>query len=102
MTTPKIKIKQINKTSFLFTFWIDGKRSKRQTFYGTKREAELTASHYQSEMLANKYDFLEQKQIISLPGFEKNFTRLCGRSQGKKWRRGGILAKNHGKTRVSW
>lgn len=67
MNTPKVKIRQKNKSTFLFTFWIDGKRSKRITFSGTKREAELTAAHYQSEMLANKYEFLKKQKIISLP-----------------------------------
>jgi hypothetical protein len=75
MTTPKVKIRKINKTTFHFTFWKDGKRTKRQTFHGTKRDAELLASHYQLEILSGKYKFLEKKQIITLPYLIDEFLR---------------------------
>ena len=75
MATPKVKIKQISKKKFYLTFWKDGKRVKRQTFYGTKREAELIASHYQSEMLLGKNDFLKERQIISLPDLINEFLK---------------------------
>ena len=66
MTTPKVKIRKINKTKFYLTFWKDGKRIKRQTFNGTKQQAELIATKYQAEMLSGVFDFLEEKKIISL------------------------------------
>ena len=60
MAAPKVKVRQISKNKFYLSFWKDNKRVKRQTFYGTKREAELTASHRQSELLSGLHNFFQQ------------------------------------------
>lgn len=72
-TTPKVKIKQINKNKFYLTFWNNGKRIKRFTFNGSKSEAELAAAHYQSEMLSDRFEFLQKQQILSVSDLINEF-----------------------------
>jgi integrase len=68
MAVANVKIKELTKNKFRLTYWLHGKRIKRKTIYCNQREAELIATQHRSNLLAGKFDFINEanRQSISL------------------------------------